>query len=121
MCPKVALQPENITVDVTSGTTLLEAANQAGIEIRANCGGEGTCGRCKVRVDEGRVDRGIDRALKPKLRDEGYYLSCQARVTDEDIRVFVPVTSRVTTHKVISAHAREDEEMVARALMQGYR
>ncbi len=121
MSPRVTVIPEKIAVDVKPGTTLLQAAVTAGLDLRANCGGEGTCGRCLVKLEAGTVEGGIDRSLKEKFRREGYLLSCQARVKDEPVQIMIPETSRVQVHRVISAHASKDEEMVAKALLQGYR
>lgn len=120
MSPRVTILPEKTAVDVPAGTSLLRAAVLAGVEIKANCGGEGTCGRCRVKLEKGEVKGGTDRSLKPKLREEGYILSCQARVKDDPVSITVPDTSRVQAHRVVSAHAAKDEEMVARVLMQGY-
>ncbi|MFU8793855.1 MAG: ASKHA domain-containing protein [Dethiobacteria bacterium] len=121
MSPRVTILPEKTAIDVPSGTSLLRAAVLAGIDIKANCGGEGTCGRCRVKIKSGAVEGGADRSLKAKLREEGYLLSCQAIVKDEPVTIFVPETSRVQTHRVVSAHASKDEELVAKALLQGYR
>ncbi|MCL1940098.1 MAG: ASKHA domain-containing protein [Desulfovibrionaceae bacterium] len=37
-------------MDVAPGTTLLEALQKAGIGPRAECGGNGRCGKCRIRV-----------------------------------------------------------------------
>ena len=120
MCPKVLVQPENIAVKVPEGTSLLKAAVIAGIDIKANCGGEGTCGRCMVKLEAGTVEGGDTRTLKKTLRDEGCILSCQAKVQDEDVSIMVPESARVKTHRVLSAQAKQEEEMVAKVLLQGY-
>jgi uncharacterized 2Fe-2S/4Fe-4S cluster protein (DUF4445 family) len=39
---------------VREGATILDAAHQAGEPIAAECGGRGACGRCVVRILEGR-------------------------------------------------------------------
>ena len=76
--PKVEFHPSGQTVQVPPQTGLLDAARQAGVEIESPCGGEGTCGKCIVRVASGEVDsrslgllarcrRG--RRLCPGLRD----------------------------------------------------
>lgn len=46
----IRFEPSGRTVSVPLGTTLLEAARAAGIEIDAPCGGTGTCGSCQVRA-----------------------------------------------------------------------
>lgn len=39
------------SISVESGTTILQAARQLGLDITAPCGGNGTCGKCRVKVD----------------------------------------------------------------------
>ena len=41
---------DNRTADVTGQQTLMEALKQAGIFLDAPCGGQGTCGKCLVRI-----------------------------------------------------------------------
>ena len=47
----VTFLPNNITISVESGTTVLEAMIRAGLHPDAPCGGRGTCGKCKVQID----------------------------------------------------------------------
>ncbi len=46
----VHFQPDDITVVIHEGATLLEAAEQAGIILTTPCGGAGRCGKCKVHL-----------------------------------------------------------------------
>lgn len=48
---KILFLPDNITVTVPAGTSLLQAQIQAGIHPDAPCGGLGTCGKCRVTVE----------------------------------------------------------------------
>lgn len=50
---QVTFLPAGITVPVEEGTTLLQAEIQAGLKPSAPCGGNGTCGKCKVTVQAG--------------------------------------------------------------------
>lgn len=45
--------PENKLVEASQEDSILEAALRAGIEISHSCGGNGTCGTCRVWVREG--------------------------------------------------------------------
>lgn len=45
--------PENRLVDASQDESILEAALRAGLEISHSCGGNGTCGTCRVWVREG--------------------------------------------------------------------
>lgn len=51
----VLFQPDNICVEVPSGTTLLQAQILAGLHPDAPCGGKGTCGKCLVMLDDQQV------------------------------------------------------------------
>ena len=51
----VVFIPDNLKIEVDAGTTLLEAAQQAGIHVKSTCGGKGTCGKCTVKVLNGVV------------------------------------------------------------------
>jgi len=46
----VTFLPDNRNVSVANGTTILEAARQAGVLIEAPCNGAGHCGKCLVRL-----------------------------------------------------------------------
>lgn len=50
----VVFQPEGRRVVVSSRETLLHAAMRCGAGIEDLCGGQGTCGKCKVLVHHGR-------------------------------------------------------------------
>jgi uncharacterized 2Fe-2S/4Fe-4S cluster protein (DUF4445 family) len=85
----VRFSPQDVSVRVSEGTTLLEAASLGQIALNNICGGEGICGRCKMIVREGAV-RG---ELSPKLSRgevrEGYVLSCMTKVHG-DLIVEIP-------------------------------
>lgn len=48
--PKVTFTPSGKTVYVEENSTVLQAAQQLGIELSAPCGGKGTCGKCRVCI-----------------------------------------------------------------------
>ena len=54
--PRVTYTPNNVTVEVEDGTSLLRAAMVADVQITAPCGGDGTCGKCRVIVENGSVE-----------------------------------------------------------------
>lgn len=80
MTVTATFQPQGITVTVPEGSTILEAALRAGLELPAPCGGQGRCGRCQVQVREGEVDQPENAHLSPQARAQGYVLACQARL-----------------------------------------
>ncbi|AOY59851.1 ASKHA domain-containing protein [Desulfococcus multivorans] len=90
----VTFQPQNRTVKVRDGESLLRAAMEAGVHINASCGGEGVCGKCRVIIEAGEVEGGLSERLKPEDREKGYRLACRASVIG-DVTVRVPVESVV--------------------------
>lgn len=71
---------------VPPGTTLFHAAHWAGLPIESTCGGRGTCGKCAVRIVEGRTELtpADHRHLADRL-DAGWRLSCQAEVIEDTV------------------------------------
>ena len=47
---KVMFLPAKAEVQVENGTTVMEAAIEAGIELEGPCGGKGTCGKCRIKL-----------------------------------------------------------------------
>jgi uncharacterized 2Fe-2S/4Fe-4S cluster protein (DUF4445 family) len=84
----VEFQPDNITVTAEEGENLLSVAAAAGVYIHAYCGGDGVCGKCRIKIDQGEVY--ADRAsLKQEEWDQGLRLACQATVKS-DLKITVP-------------------------------
>jgi uncharacterized 2Fe-2S/4Fe-4S cluster protein (DUF4445 family) len=108
--PTIEFSPAGKTLDVPSGTELLEAAREAGVEIELPCAGEGTCGRCIVRVTGEVESSSVGRLPEPAIED-GYVLACTARVLDIPLTVEIP--DRSARHR---GQFAEDE---ARRLVEG--
>jgi Uncharacterized metal-binding protein len=91
---KVTFLPDNRTVTVRPGVTLLEASRRANVAVRTRCGGVAGCLMCKVSVDAEALLR-LNEPTEPERRklgpqlDEGMRLGCQARVRG-DVVVTVP-------------------------------
>ncbi len=92
----VTFLPHQVAIEVPGGTTVIQAALDAGVHINASCGGEGVCGKCRVRVEEGVVDDGISEKLSAEDIEAGYRLACRARVTG-NLTLRVPTESAVDT------------------------
>jgi uncharacterized 2Fe-2S/4Fe-4S cluster protein (DUF4445 family) len=87
---KVRFLPDDIPVEASVGQTILDVALDAGVFIRAACGGSGGCGQCKVKIVAGSVDAEHTDKIDPLDREEGYVLACQSTLTG-DIEVEVPI------------------------------
>lgn len=99
---RVELEPIGRRVEIPAGYTLLQAAQAAGVDLTAVCGGTGTCGRCRVRIVEGRMNRPTaaeELALTYQERAAGVRLACQA-VPLGDVKVDVPPESLATAQRL---------------------
>ncbi|ADL07578.1 corrinoid activation/regeneration protein AcsV [Thermosediminibacter oceani] len=72
----ILFKPQNKTIKVKKGTSLLEAARKAGVFIDAPCGGSGHCGKCRIRILEGdyRFEKSL--ALPDADFEKGIRLAC---------------------------------------------
>lgn len=70
---------------VPAGATLLEAARAAGLDLAAECGGRGTCGRCRVHVrgDVSPPSEQEIKALGAAALEKGERLACRARTAGD--------------------------------------
>jgi len=95
---------------VLPGTRLLEAASIAGLPLDLPCGGEGVCGKCRVRVREGAQPPTAAevKSFTPEELADGYRLACQSTV-EGPTRVEVPETTLLATCHKILAHAEKAE------------
>ena len=77
----VTFEPAGVTTWVVAGTTLTDAARQAGIMVPAPCGGRGVCGSCGVSVLAGALASAdeAERAMLVRARP-GIRLACRATV-----------------------------------------
>ena len=97
---RVRFEPSGVKTEVPRGATVLEAARRAGVYLSSICGGDGTCGKCKVILSEGEVDAPSSTLLSDKERREGTVLACQARV-ESDLVVTVPMDHALDTGRIV--------------------
>jgi uncharacterized 2Fe-2S/4Fe-4S cluster protein (DUF4445 family) len=50
---EIIIEPSGRRLNLTAGANLLHAAREAGLSVNAVCGGNGTCGSCKVKLISG--------------------------------------------------------------------
>ncbi len=99
---KLFFLPDQKEMEVEHGTTIMEAAQEAGVYINSLCGGEGVCGKCRVQVTEGniRADKNSISFLSKEEVMEGYVLACQAKVYG-DMEVVIPPESRLEAEQIL--------------------
>jgi len=87
---KVYFKPDDISILVASGVTILEAARLAGVLIEAPCNGAGHCGKCAVLVPTADLER-LELHSPALYHDTATsrILACHSEILG-DIRVTVP-------------------------------
>jgi len=94
---EIVFQPEGKRVKVKIGSSVLEAAKLAGVDLTSTCGGKGNCGKCRVIVEKRENVGPLTRVEKDKLTSDelsaGYRLACQTSVKGSII-VRIPEESR---------------------------
>ncbi len=93
MAKRVYFLPDDVEATVEDGENLLNVAAKSGVYIHAFCGGEGVCGKCKVKVEKGEVGATQATQLKSDEIEKGFRLACQSKV-ETDLVVQIPETIR---------------------------
>ena len=90
--PKVIFDIEGskpVTVSCNVGDNLLELARRSNVAIDAPCSGNGSCGKCRVKLTEGELESIQTRHISDEEYAQGWRLSCSSKVIS-DCTVFVP-------------------------------
>jgi ferredoxin-NADP reductase/DMSO/TMAO reductase YedYZ heme-binding membrane subunit len=84
----ITFLPRKIVCAAAPGATVLETAEDAGVEIPFECRA-GVCGQCKVRCESGSVSMASRSALSDREMLSGFILACQATPTSSELCVKV--------------------------------
>ncbi len=79
----VRFEPSGVTVAVSPGTSLFEAARRARVTMPSICGGQCDCGECRVLVLEGDmtpITKEEENCLGASELEKGMRLACCTRV-----------------------------------------
>ncbi|WGI17787.1 ASKHA domain-containing protein [Methanonatronarchaeum sp. AMET-Sl] len=115
---KIKFEPDGKTIKIEEGKTILDAADKAGIDIKSDCGGKGTCGKCIIKIEEG-----MD-SLSPLISEEkedlcteeieeGYRYACAAKIknTKTEIKASIPSKSRRDKQVILEEGLEVDVEL----------
>jgi len=78
-----------VIMECNAGDNLLELARRGNVAIDAPCSGNGSCGKCRVRLLEGDLESLRSRHISDEEWELGWRLSCNSKVLS-DCTVFVP-------------------------------
>jgi len=100
---RILFNPMGKVVEAERGDNLLEVMRREGVRIEALCGGKGECGKCRVILEKGEVEKKSslpDKFLKASELAEGYYLACMVRLKG-DCTFTIPTESRVDSPQIL--------------------
>jgi ferredoxin len=93
---ELTLLPENRRIQIQKSQSMLEALINAGVLLRADCGGKGKCGKCRIQIsDEHRNQvspptEAENRAVGEKNLQTGIRFACQVWASS-NIAISIPV------------------------------
>ncbi|MEA3254783.1 MAG: ASKHA domain-containing protein [Candidatus Altiarchaeota archaeon] len=96
----IEFYPDNKQIKVDASKSILDASIALGIYLASVCNGLGTCGKCKVIVEEGKVKAGGMDSLTEEERKGNYYLACLT-YPQSDLKVIIPKESRLGKHQIL--------------------
>lgn len=110
---KVTFQIEGaspVQIECSIGDNLLELARRANVAIDAPCSGNGSCGKCRVKLVEGSLESIQSRHISDEEYEAGWRLSCNCRVTG-DVTVFVPDIASAYQSRMKTADLSSPQEI----------
>ena len=111
---QITFQFENggkpVIVDAAPNTSLLDVAKAANVAIDAPCNGNGSCGKCQVKILEGTVDSTPTHHISEEDYAAGWRLSCASKPTS-DVVVQVPDIASAYQSRMKTADLSTGEEV----------
>ncbi len=95
------------TLPAVAGESIYEALKHNGIYLVASCGGKGVCGKCRVKVIEGRSRIESTSKLRKKDIEENVALACQT-FPEEDILIEIPEDAKLVIGDKIAVTKSKD-------------
>jgi uncharacterized 2Fe-2S/4Fe-4S cluster protein (DUF4445 family) len=88
-----------VTAKAAAGTSILDIAQSSGIAIDAPCAGNGTCGKCAVRLVTGELESEQNRHISADDYENGKRLACVSLVSG-DAEIYVPPSADAYRNRI---------------------
>jgi uncharacterized 2Fe-2S/4Fe-4S cluster protein (DUF4445 family) len=95
------------TLPVSEGENIFQTLKSHEVYLLSSCGGKGTCGKCKVRIVEGRFEAVSYGRLGQREREEGCVLACQT-FPKGDLLIEIPKESMLVVGDKIALSKSRD-------------
>ncbi len=110
---KITFQLENageVVVHGNPGDNLLELARRGNVAIDAPCSGNGSCGKCRVKLLAGELESLPSRHITQEEFSQGWRLSCSCKVLT-DATVLVPDIASAYQSRMKTADLSSPQEV----------
>ena len=101
---------ETVAIAASPDETILEAARKANVAIDAPCSGNGSCGKCRVKLISGEVEGLQTSHISDEEFAEGWRLSCCMKPAS-DLVVLVPDIASAYRSRMKTADLSSGEEI----------
>jgi uncharacterized 2Fe-2S/4Fe-4S cluster protein (DUF4445 family) len=112
--PIVTFLPSYRKVEVDRGTTVLEAAQKANLNLNVVCGGQGKCGKCVIYCKSGETEFDRDKYkifFSPEELEGGASLACKTLVLG-DLYVEIPESTLIQEQKILVESRAADVQVL---------
>jgi len=90
----ITFRPDNLTVTANDGELLAVVAARAGLALRSDCGGQGACRKCAVRLASGELGGKEGGAAETRAVEGGVeVLACQTTIAGDAV-ITIPEANR---------------------------
>ncbi|MGM9626522.1 MAG: corrinoid activation/regeneration protein AcsV [Faecousia sp.] len=110
---KVTFQIEGgspVILECNAGDNLLELARRGNVAIDAPCSGNGSCGKCRVKLVEGELESLPTRHISDEEYEAGWRLSCSSKVMGDCV-IFVPDIASAYQSRMKTADLSSPQEV----------
>ena len=101
---------EDVTTFAQEGENLLDVARKTNVAIDAPCGGNASCGKCKVKLVDGELDSPKTRHISDEEYGNGWRLACVSKIMG-DVAVEVPDIASAYRSRMKVADLSSKEEI----------
>jgi len=100
---EIEIEPAGKRIFLENPVNGLDAILNSGIHIKSECGGKGTCGKCKIIIIDNKDNIALSKQEKKILTDKeikhGVRLACQ-QIFDRNLKIFIPPSSLIEEQKL---------------------
>lgn len=110
---------EDVEIFANDGENLLELARKANVAIDAPCSGNGSCGKCKIRLVDGTLESAHTRHITEEEYDGGWRLACVSKVNGDAVIAVPDIASAYRNRMKVADLSSPEEIAVFKELTHG--